>query len=123
MANDQDQEGVHIQMRKLLMAFKKAVQEENVIQAREILEQLNHQIPNLEYLLTKIDIIEIQESLSKMLHILGGQFCLAITKRNWEKALKIGEIILNDYPNSEMASHVRGEITDLKVKVNRDHHW
>ncbi|MBI9018401.1 MAG: hypothetical protein JEZ07_14200 [Phycisphaerae bacterium] len=51
------------------------------------------------------------------LHNMGVKFSLFVTEHSWDKALDLGQAIINEYPNSRMAQEVREKIVALKERV------
>jgi len=49
------------------------------------------------------------------LHNLGVQFSLAVSGKQWAKALETGMEIIRDFPNSRMAEEIREKIDALKT--------
>lgn len=48
---------------------------------------------------------------------LGAQFKLALQDRRWSEAAKIGQDILEQYPNTRMAAEVRGVLDGIRAKA------
>ena len=82
MSNNQRQEQQEHPKEKLLIAYKKAVQEKNANQAIEILKQLDHY-------LSKTEAAELMKSASEMFHrklqTLGVNSLLLLLKGNGMK--------------------------------------
>jgi len=53
------------------------------------------------------------------LHNLGVRFSLAISEKRWDEAVKTGERIMHDFPNSRMAEEIREKWNILKQKLKQ----
>ncbi len=53
------------------------------------------------------------------LHNLGVQFKLAVSEREWAKALQTGQEITRDFPNSKMAEEIREKMDILRQRVQQ----
>ena len=53
------------------------------------------------------------------LHSLGVQFSLAVSEKQWAKALETGQQIIHDFPNSRMAEEIREKVDVLRQKVEQ----
>lgn len=51
---------------------------------------------------------------------LGAQFKLAVQDRRWGEAVRIGEDIIEQFPNSRMAGEVRNVIDGLRSRANQN---
>lgn len=47
----------------------------------------------------------------------GVQFKMAVHNRQWDRAVQVGEQILEQFPNSRMAEEIRGVIDDLRSRM------
>ncbi len=67
--------------------------------------------------LTPTEAAALQETardvLKTRLHNMGVQFSIAVTSKEWAKALKLGQAIVKEYPNSRMAEEVREKMKTL----------
>ncbi|MBN1764719.1 MAG: hypothetical protein JW860_05630 [Sedimentisphaerales bacterium] len=54
------------------------------------------------------------------LHNMGVQFKLFVTERKWRQALKVGQEIINEYPNTRMAQEVRDKLKILQERAQED---
>ena len=93
-------------LEKLDEASKKSDHDRSV----EILKMLDNH-------LTPTEAAALQETardvLKTRLHNMGVQFSLAVTGKEWAKALKLGRAIVKEYPNSRMAEEVREKMNTL----------
>ena len=116
MPNEQARLKREFHKRKLLEAWREAVQGKDADQALEILTELDPYLKPAEA-------TKLKESASEMFHIklrtLGKQFSLSVTKRDWEQSLKIGKEIIQYFPNSRMASEIQSKLPILETKVNQ----
>jgi len=100
--------------KSLLKAWDEAIRREATDRGLEILRELD------QYL-TPNEGLALQEAARDVfmtkLHNLGVQFSLAVSGRQWDKALETGEEIIRGFPNSKMAEEIRGKIDVLKQKA------
>jgi outer membrane protein assembly factor BamD (BamD/ComL family) len=98
------------QKRELLAEWDLAVREKNPDRGLEILKEL-------DTYLTPTEALALQESASTVfktkLHNLGVEFSVAVAEQNWKKALQTGRDIVQNFPNSRMASEIRGKMDIL----------
>jgi tetratricopeptide (TPR) repeat protein len=96
----------------LLNAWDDAVKRQATDRSLEILR-------DLDQYLTPNEGLALQEAARDVfrtkLHNLGVQFSLAVSGRQWAKALETGNEIIRDFPNSRMAEEIRGKIDILKT--------
>ena len=52
------------------------------------------------------------------LHNLGVQFAICVTDQRWGQAVRTGEEIIHEYPNSRMAQEVREKMDLLKARAS-----
>jgi len=97
----------------LLTAWDDAVKRQATDRSLEILREL-------DLYLTPNEGIALQEAARDVfrnkLHSLGVQFSLAVSGKQWDKAIKTGEQIIHDFPNSKMAGEIRERMDILKDK-------
>ncbi|MBC8482063.1 MAG: hypothetical protein H8D47_05300 [Planctomycetes bacterium] len=102
--------------RILLAAWDDAVKREDTDRSLEILKEL-------DMYLTPNEGLALQEAardiFKNKLHSLGVQFSLAVSEKDWTKALKAGEQITRDFPNSRMAQEISENIDALHNKAQR----
>jgi len=100
----------------LLNAWDDAVKREATDRSLEILREL-------DMYLTPNEALALQEAARDVfrnkLHNLGVQFSLAVSGRQWRKALVTGRDIINDFPNSKMAAEIRERWSVLEQKVKK----
>ncbi len=98
----------------LLTAWDDAVKRQATDRSLEILREL-------DLYLTPNEGLALQEAARDVfrnkLHNLGVQFSLAISGKEWDKALQTGQQIIRDFPNSKMAEEIRERIDVLKQRV------
>jgi hypothetical protein len=51
------------------------------------------------------------------LHNLGVRFAMAVSDRQWDNALEIGQQIMKDFPNSRMSVEIREKLHVLRQNV------
>jgi len=102
--------------KELLSAWDDAVKRELTDQSLEILREL-------DLYLTPNEGLALQEAARDIfrnkLHSLGVQFSLAVTGKQWDKAVETGGQIIRDFPNSKMAQEIREKWDVLKQKVEQ----
>ena len=100
----------------LLTAWDDAVKRQDTDRSLEILREL-------DLYLTPNEGLALQEAARDVfrtkLHNLGVQFSLAVSGKQWDKALKTGQQIIRDFPNSRMAEEIRERMDILKQKVKQ----
>ena len=52
------------------------------------------------------------------LESLKDQFSRAVHESNWHEALRIGDVIIRDFPNTQMAKEVRDNLDALKQRAS-----
>ncbi len=97
----------------LLTAWDDAVKRQATDRSLEILKEL-------DMYLTPNEGIALQEAARDVfrnkLHNIGVQFSLAVSGRQWDKAIEAGKQIIHDFPNSKMAGEIRESMNTLKEK-------
>ena len=100
----------------LLTAWDEAIKRQAVDRSLEILR-------DLDQYLTPNEALALQEGARDVfrtkLHNLGVQFSLAVSGKQWDTALKTGEQIIKDFPNSKMAEEIRERIGVLRQRVTQ----
>ena len=100
----------------LLNAWDDAVKRQATDRSIEILRELD------QYL-TPNEGLALQEGARDVfrtkLHNLGVQFSLAISGKQWSKALSTGQEIILDFPNSRMAEEIREKLEALKTHAEK----
>ena len=98
----------------LLSAWDDAVKREDTDRSLEILKEL-------DMYLTPNEGLALQEAardiFKNKLHSLGVQFSMAVSEKDWVKALAAAEQIVHDFPNSRMAEEIKANIEVLRNKV------
>jgi len=100
----------------LLAAWDEAVERQATDRSLEILREL-------DLYLTPNEGLALQEAAKDVfrnkLHSLGVQFSLAVSGKQWAKALQTGQQIICDFPNSRMADEIREKVDVLEQKVKQ----
>lgn len=100
----------------LLTAWDDAVKRRATDRSLEILKELD------QYL-TPNEALALQEAARDVfrnkLHNLGVQFSLAVSGKQWDRAVEIGRQIIRDFPNSKMSEEIRERMNILKQKVGQ----
>ena len=112
---------VHLQERKdrhkreLLADWDIAVRNKETDRGLEILKEL-------DLYLTPAEALALRESASSVfktkLHNVGVEFSVAVTEKNWDKALYLGKQIMHNFPNSLMAAEIRSKM-DILVERSK----
>jgi len=100
----------------LLTAWDDAVKRQATNRSLEILREL-------DLYLTPNEGLALQEAARDVfrnkLHNLGVQFSLAVSEKQWAKALQTGGEITRDFPNSKMAEEIREKMDILRQRVQQ----
>jgi hypothetical protein len=100
--------------KQLLDGYTDAVSRHDVDGWIEILKRLDPY-------LTPAEAEALQESARQMfkdkLMLLGQQFTLAVRDHNFNEAIRVGETIVKEFPNSRMAQEVRDKMELLKQRA------
>jgi len=71
--------------------------------------------------LTPNEALALQEAAKDVfrtkLHNLGVQFAMAVSDKQWNSALDIGQQIIKDFPNSRMCGEIREKLHVLRQNV------
>ncbi len=98
----------------LLAAWDDAVKRQETDRSLEILHELDLYLSPNEGLALQEAARDVFRS---KLHNMGVTFSLAVSGKQWDKALVIGRQIVRDFPNSRMAEEIRERIDALKQRV------
>lgn len=94
--------------------FLVAAQEERIDQAMELLKEMD------QYL-TEHEAEQFQEVargvIGKARENLGVQFKLAVNDKAWDRAADVGQRLIEEFPNSRMASEVRTMIDSIRRRA------
>jgi tetratricopeptide (TPR) repeat protein len=94
--------------------FLHAAQAERVDEAMELLRQLDQYLTESE----GEQFREVARGvIGKARENLGAQFRLAVQDRQWERAAEIGDRIIDEFPNTRMASEVRAMIDTIRERA------
>ena len=100
--------------RVLLADWDLAVRNKDTDRGLEILKEL-------DLYLTPAEALALQESAATVfrtkLHNLGVDFSVAVTEKNWQKALELGKHIVQNFPNSRMAAEIRTKMDILQARA------
>jgi hypothetical protein len=100
----------------LLNAWDDAIKRQATDRSLEVLREL-------DLYLTPNEGLALQEAAKDVfrnkLHNLGVQFSLAVSGKQWQKAIEAGEQIIRDFPNSRMAEEIHEKWDILKQKVEQ----
>lgn len=99
---------------ELLTEWDQAVKNNDPDKNLEVLKELDPY-------LTPNEGLALQESAAEVfktkLHNLGLEFTLAVSTKQWHQAIRTGEQIIEDFPNSRMAHEIQGKIQILSEKA------
>ncbi len=99
----------------LLRQYDQAVKRNDVDRSIELLKRLDHY-------LTPQEAAALEESVRGVfrakLHNLGVQFAIAVTDEQWGVAVRAGEEIIRDFPNSRMAMEVHQKLGALRQRAS-----
>jgi hypothetical protein len=100
--------------KQLLDAWHDAIGRHDVDGSIEILKRL-------DLYLTPAEAESMQETargvFKEKINLLRAQFSMAVQDHRWDEALKLGEVIINEFPNSRMAQEVRDMMDMLKQRA------
>jgi hypothetical protein len=100
----------------LLTIWDDAIKRQDTDRSLEILREL-------DLYLTPNEGLALQEAARDVfrtkLHNLGVEFSLAISEKQWGKAVETGQQIIRNFPNSRMAEEIREKWNILKQKVEQ----
>ena len=78
-------------------------------------------VKKLDQYLTPAEATEYQETVrhifKEKINGLRTQFTMAVKEENWVEAVRLGETIMRDFPNSQMAKEVREMIDPLRQRA------
>jgi len=104
--------------RILMAAWDDAVQQGDTDRSLEILREL-------DMYLTPNEGLALQEAAKDVfktkLHNLGVQFTMAISNKEWDGALEVGQQIIRDFPNSRMSTEIKEKLDVLRQNVEVQH--
>jgi len=100
----------------LLNAWDDAVKRQATDRSLEILRELDQYLTPNEGLALQEAARDVFRS---KLHNLGVQFSLAISGKQWAKAVETGQEIIRDFPNSRMAEEIREKIGALQTHAQQ----
>ncbi len=102
--------------RQLVDSWHDAVGRKDIDGAIEILKKL-------DLYLTPAEATEFQETARQVfkekINNLRTQFSLAVKEENWQESVRVGEQIMRDFPNSQMAKEVREMIDPLRQRASQ----
>jgi hypothetical protein len=94
--------------------FLEAAERDDVDRAMELLKEL-------DMYLTEQEAEPFRETargvIGKKRDNLGVQFKLAVQDKDWQKAVRVGEQIIREFPNTQMSNEVRGMIDVLRQRA------
>lgn len=100
-----------LRKKELLSAWDESVKRQDTNKSLRILKEL-------DLYLTPSEGLALQESakdaFKTKLHNLGVQFSLAVTEKQWDRAVEIGQNIIKNFPNSRMADEIRAKMSVMK---------
>jgi len=100
----------------LLNAWDDAVKRQATDRSLEILRELDMYLsPNEGLALQEA----ARDVFRTKLHNLGVQFSIAVSGKQWDKAVETGTQITRDFPNSKMAEEIRERLDILKQKAGQ----
>ncbi|MHC5114287.1 MAG: MHYT domain-containing protein [Planctomycetota bacterium] len=101
---------------ELEQQFLHAAGRDDVEKAMTLLKQLDRYLdPHEADRLTEV----AQGVVTRHRENLGVQFKLAVNDRRWAEAIRIGEVIIDEFPNTKMADEVRSMIDVLRQRANQ----
>ncbi len=96
--------------------FLEAARRDDVEEAMPLLKQLDRYLSREE----AGRLAEVAEGVVvKRRENLGAQFKLAVNDRQWVEAARVGETIIDEFPNAKMAEEVRSMIDILRTRAGQ----
>jgi hypothetical protein len=102
--------------RELLKLWKEAIAKDDVDRSLELLRELDQYLTTAEAEAFKESARDV---FRKKLQQLGVQFALHVHDRNWNEALRVGQQITDEFPNTRMAAEVRERLPILQDKAQQ----
>jgi hypothetical protein len=102
--------------RELLKQWEEAVAKDNVDRSIQLLRELDEYLTPSEAEAYKESARDV---FKKRLQQLGSQFALQVHDKNWAEALRLGRLIVAEFPNTRMAGEVRERLKVLQEKAER----
>lgn len=102
--------------RDLLKAWKDALTKDDLDASVELLKQLDQYLSPAEAEAYKEGARDV---FRKRIQQVGVQFSLHVHDKNWQEAVKIGQQIMNEFPNTRIAAEVRDKMPILMEKANQ----
>jgi TolA-binding protein len=94
--------------------FLHAAQEDRIEEAMDLLHEMDHYLSEHE----AEQFREVARGvIGKARENLGVQFKLAVNDKAWDKAAGVGQQIIQEFPNSRMASEVRNMIDSIRQRA------
>ncbi len=100
--------------RELLAEWDLAVRNKDTDRSLEILKELDLYLTPAEALALKESAVTVFRT---KLHNLGVEFSVAVTEKNWKKALETGKEIVQNFPNSRMSAEIRSKMDILQERA------
>ncbi|HEX2971384.1 MAG TPA: hypothetical protein VHP11_03575, partial [Tepidisphaeraceae bacterium] len=100
--------------KQLLQAWNEAVDRHDIDGSIEILRQLDSYLTPAE---AQASQDQARQVFKDKLLLLGQQFAIAMKNRAWAEAIRLGESIISEFPNSRMAQEVREKMDLLRQKA------
>ena len=98
----------------LLTRWEESLKNNNIDEAVELLKLLDSYLSSSEAAGLEESAREIFKA---KLHNMGTRFSTFVTQHQWDKALRIGREITDEFPNSRMAREVREKLAVLEQKA------
>ena len=100
--------------KQLIDSFHEALARKDTDGAIEIVKKL-------DLYLTPAEAESLQEAahgvFKEKLNNLRTQFSVAVQDHNWAEAVRVGDIIIRDFPNTQMAKEVRESMDALRERA------
>jgi hypothetical protein len=99
--------------KQLIDSYQDAVNRHDVDGSIEILKKLDAYLTPAEAEPMRAG---VQQIFKDKLHLIGQQFTLAVRDHKWADAIRLGEMLIKEFPNSRMAQEVREKMELLKQR-------
>ncbi len=103
--------------RSLLQAYGEAVRKNDLDQSIDLLKQLDRYLTPQEGAALKESARGVFRA---RLQQMGVQFAICVTDERWSEAIRAGEDIVREFPNSRMAQEVREKMDMLRARTTQN---
>ncbi len=118
-------QGLEVQVKQAFEQYKRELEREFLEAAqRDDIERAMELLKELDKYLTEAAAAPLRETargvIGKKRDNLGVQFKMAVQDHEWTVALRVGEQLIREFPNTKMADEVRGRLEHLRELAARE---